>query len=83
MNSLRCFLQDPNGNYSHARLIAVLVGISATVFMWKLTITGALTTEYFLYYLSYGIIHMNVSKALDVLGSFLGKRNEAKATTPE
>lgn len=70
-----CFLQDNKGNYSHARLIALLVGFSATFFMWNLMILGQLNTEYFLYYLGYGVIHMNVSKALDVLNNFLGSRN--------
>ena len=69
-----CFLQDDKGNYSHARLIAVLVGLSATVFMWKLTIMGQLTTEYFLYYLTYGVAHMNISKFLDVVNNFIGAR---------
>jgi hypothetical protein len=70
-----CFLQDDQGNYSHARLIALLVGFSATLFMWKLILIGGMTIDYFLYYLAYGVVHMNVSKALDVLNNFLGKRN--------
>lgn len=69
-----CFLQDDKGNYSHARLIALLVGFSATFFMWKLMVMSQMTIDYFLYYLGYGVIHMNVSKALDVLGAFLGDR---------
>lgn len=77
-SQLGCFLQDDKGQLSHARLIAVMVGFSATFFMWKLTVTGGLTETYFLYYLAYGIIHMNVSKALDVMNNFLGRRNEAK-----
>ena len=76
MKALQRFLQDDKGNYSHARLIALLVGFSATVFMWKLTIGGQLTSDYLLYYLAYGIIHMNVSKALDVLNNFLGRKND-------
>lgn len=81
-HAFRCFLQDDKGNYSHARLIAVLVGISATIFMWKLTIMGQLTAEYFLYYLTYGVVHMNVSKFLDVMNNFLGRRHEAKQAPP-
>lgn len=69
-------VQDELGDISHARVIALFVGISATVFMWKLVIMGQLTETYFLYYLSYGVIHMNVSKFLDVLGAYLGKRND-------
>lgn len=83
MNWLSGFLQDDKGFWSHARLIALVVGFSATVFMWKLTITGALTETYFMYYLGYGIIHMNVSKGLDVLNNFLGRRNEAKESTSQ
>lgn len=82
-SKLGCFLQDSNGQLSHARLIAVLVGFSATAFMWKLTLMGQLNTEYFLYYLGYGVIHMNVSKALDVVNNFLGNRSEAKKSAPE
>lgn len=70
-----CFLQDDKGNYSHARLIALLVGFSATVFMWKLTVMGQLTDVYFMYYLTYGVVHMNVSKFLDVLGAWLNHGN--------
>ena len=77
-DGIGCFLQDDKGQLSHARLIAVMVGFSATFFMWKLTVTGGLTETYFLYYLAYGVIHMNVSKALDVMNNFLGRRNEAK-----
>jgi len=77
-----CFLQDDKGQLSHARLIAVLVGFSSTVFMWKLTIMGQLTPEYLLYYLTYGVVHMNVSKFLDVLNTFLGRRYEAKQAPP-
>lgn len=73
-----CFLQDDKGQLSHARLIAVLVGFSATFFMWKLTILGQLTETYFMYYLTYGVVHMNVSKFLDVMNNFLGRRNETK-----
>lgn len=77
-----CFLQDDKGNYSHARLIALLVGFSATFFMWKLMVMGEMTQDYFLYYLAYGVIHMNVSKALDVMNTFLGRRYEAKQAPP-
>lgn len=72
-NTALCFLQDQHGNYSHARLIALLVGFSATFFMWKLTLLGQLTETYFLYYLGYGVVHMNVSKALDVINNWLGR----------
>lgn len=72
MKWLSRFLIDDKGNWSHARLIAVLVGFSATVFMWKLLVTNDMNVTYFLYYLSYGVIHQNVNKALDVLGAKVG-----------
>lgn len=81
MKPWRCFLEDDKGNLSHARLIAVMVGVSATVFMWKLTIMGQLTETYFMYYLAYGVIHMNVSKALDVLNGFFTRREPPKEST--
>lgn len=67
-------ITDEHGFISHARIIALFVGFSATFFMWKLTLMGQLNDTYFLYYLAYGVIHMNVSKALDVIGNFLGKK---------
>ena len=73
-----CFLQDDKGNYSHARLIALLCGFSATLFMWKLTVMGQLTETYFMYYLTYGVVHMNVSKALDVINNWLGRGKETQ-----
>jgi hypothetical protein len=75
VKSFRCFLEDDRGNLSHARLIAVMVAASATVFMWKLTIMGELTETYFLYYLIMGVVHMNISKSLDVINNFLGRRH--------
>ena len=66
------FVKDNEGNFSHARLIAVMVGLSATIFMWKLLITGTLNTTYFSYYLMYGVVHQNINKALDVLGAKFG-----------
>ena len=72
-----CFLQDDKGNYSHARLIALLVGFSATFFMWKLMLLGEMTTDYFLYYLAYGVVHQSVNKFLDVAGAWVGLRRPA------
>lgn len=80
---IRDLLSDSHGNLSHARFIAVAVGISATAFLWKLTIMGDLTETYLAYYLSYGVIHMNVSKALDVLNNFLAARQVAQLRKPE
>lgn len=67
-------ITDENGNTSHARIIAMFVGLSATAFMWKLTVMGELTPTYFLYYLGYGVVHMNVSKALDVANNIFAKK---------
>lgn len=68
------FVKDNQGNFSHARLIALGVGLSATLFMWKLLITGGMNETYFLYFLSYGVVHQNVNKALDVLGAKFGMK---------
>lgn len=77
---LKLAITDPIGNISHARLIALLVGFSATLFMWKLTVLHPFTAEYMAFYLSafqaflaYGVIHMNVSKFLDVINNVWGK----------
>lgn len=53
------------GQYSHARIIAMLVAIAATVFMWKLIILGGMNLEYFIAYLAYGTSHQSLNKFLD------------------
>lgn len=53
------------GEYSHARIIAMLVCIAATVFMWKLIILGGMNIEYFIAYLAYGTGHQTLNKFLD------------------
>ena len=53
------------GHYSHARIIAMLVAIAATVFMWKLIILGGMNLEYFIAYLAYGTSHQSLNKFLD------------------
>jgi len=58
-------LQDSTGRYSHARIISMLVAIAATVFMWKLIITSAVTIEFFVAYLAYGTGHQTINKFLD------------------
>ncbi len=58
-------LQDENGNFSHARVIAMLVAIAATVFIWKLIIVGGMTVDYFIAYLAYGSGHQALNKYLD------------------
>ena len=75
MNVLLKAVQDHNNRVSHARILALLVGFSATIFMWVLITTGQMTTEYFIAYLAYGVIHLNLSKSLDVLLSWGGRKN--------
>lgn len=59
-------LQDnATGRYSSARVIAMLVAIAATVFMWKLVLLGGMTIEYFIAYLAYGTGTATLNKFLD------------------
>jgi len=59
-------LQDnATGRYSSARIIAMLVAIAATVFMWKLVILGGMNIEYFIAYLAYGTGSAGLNKFLD------------------
>jgi len=53
------------GQYSHSRIIALIIGICASIFMWKLVIMGELTIEYFMAYLAYGTGHQTLNKFLD------------------
>lgn len=72
-NILRLAITDGKGDISHARIIAMIVAISASVFIWKLTLTGKLTELYFLYFLGYGVIHQNLNKCLDVISDIWGR----------
>lgn len=59
-------MQDnATGRYSHARVIAMLVAVAATIFMWKLIILGGMNLEYFVAYLAYGTGHQGLNKYLD------------------
>ena len=59
-------LQDnATGRYSSARVIALLVAIAATIFMWKLVILGGMNIEYFISYLAYGSGNAGLNKYLD------------------
>jgi len=59
-------LQDnATGRYSSARVIAMLVAIAATVFMWKLVILGGMSIDYFIAYLAYGTGTASLNKFLD------------------
>lgn len=53
------------GLYSHARIIAMLVAIAATIFMWKLIIMGGMSLDYFIAYLAYGTGAQTLNKFLD------------------
>lgn len=53
------------GCYSHARIIAMLVAIAATIFIWKLIITGGMSLDYFIAYLAYGTGSQTLNKFLD------------------
>lgn len=74
MNVLRLAITDEHGDVSHARIIALLVGVSATVFMWVLTISESITLYYFIAYLAYGVVHQSVNKSLDLLRSIFGRQ---------
>ena len=59
-------LQDnATGRFSHSRIIAMIVAIAATAFMWKLILMGGMTIEYFLAYMAYGTGHQTLNKFLD------------------
>jgi len=59
-------LQDnATGRYSSARIIAMLVAIAATVFMWKLVLLGGMSIDYFIAYLAYGTGTSGLNKFLD------------------
>jgi len=57
------------GQYSHARIIAMLIAFCASVFMWKLILLGGMSAEYFIAYLAYGTGHQTLNKFLDTRDS--------------
>lgn len=70
MNEIKKLLKESlqdnkTGQYSHARVIAMLVAIAATVFMWKMILLGGMGIEYFIAYLAYGTGHQTLNKFLD------------------
>lgn len=65
---------DEFGDVSHARIIALVVCFSATVFMWRLIALGEMQLDYFIAYLVYGVVHQSLNKSLDVLGAWFGLR---------
>ena len=63
---IRESLQDnATGKYSSTRVIAMLVAIASTVFMWKLVLLGGMTIEYFMAYMAYGAGSFSLNKFLD------------------
>jgi len=56
---------NATGQYSHARIIAMLVAFAATIFMWKLIVLGGMNIEYFISYLAYGTGAQTLNKFLD------------------
>jgi hypothetical protein len=56
---------NATGGYSHARIIALLVAVAATIFMWKLILLGGMSIEYFISYLAYGTGSVSLNKFLD------------------
>lgn len=77
---IRESLQDnATGRYSSTRLIALLVAVAATVFMWKMIIVGGMTIEYFMAYLAYGAGSFGLNKFLD--NKDATRTEQAKALT--
>ena len=77
-------LQDnATGRYSHARIIAMLVAIAATIFMWKLIILGGMNLEYFIAYLAYGTGHQSLNKFLDNRDGHRNAEAKSKASKEE
>ncbi len=62
-NSLK---DNATGCYSHSRIIAMLVALAATVFMWKLILLGGMNIDYFIAYLTYGTGSASLNKLLDI-----------------
>lgn len=72
-------LQDnTTGKYSHAKIIAMLAAIAATIFIWKLIILGGMTIEYFIAYLTWCTSHQTINKYLDIRNGAVIK-DESKA----
>lgn len=54
-----------SGKYSHAKVIAIVGFLAATMFMWKLIILGGMTIEYFVAYITYTTGTQTFNKFLD------------------
>jgi len=63
---LKEILQDNRtGKYSHAKVIAVCGFFAVTAFLWKMILTGALTIDFFIAYLTYCTGTQTLNKLLD------------------
>lgn len=71
------FLKDDKGNYSHARLIAILVAISSSIIMFGLTYLGQMNEYFFGFFLLYGTGHQTINKFLDTVALRFGGKPEA------
>jgi hypothetical protein len=86
MNRIAKILNDSikdnaTGQYSHARIIAMVVAIAATVFMWKLILLGGMSVDYFIAYLAYGTGAQTLNKFLDTRDTT--RTNQAKVYLAE
>lgn len=72
---------NATGMYSHSRIIALLVAIGATVFMWKLILLGGMSIEYFIAYLAYGTGYQTMNKFLD--NKDTARAEQARANLPK
>jgi len=74
-------LQDNvTGKYSHAKIIAMLGAIGATIFMWKLIILGGMTIEYFVAYLTWCTSHQTLNKYLDIRKGTISQNDDKTRT---
>jgi hypothetical protein len=72
-------LQDNStGKYSHAKIIAMIAAVAATIYMWKLIIIGGMTIEYFVAYLTWCTSHQTINKYLDVRKGVVSQNEENK-----
>ena len=70
------FLKDPSGNYSHARLIGILVALFACATIVVLSWKSLMTETYFGLFLLYGTGHQTINKFLDIVGARFGLTNK-------
>ena len=78
MTNLASFFKDPSGNYSHARLIGILVALFACATIVVLSYKSQMTETYFGLFLLYGTGHQTINKFLDIVGARFGFLNREK-----